>query len=170
MPDKEPLETRNLNIQTICNKIARFAEEMYKSQSGAVSGFSEADRLRFESYINALVAYKVFAETQPILDTPVSHSYEYKVTVKPFPEFEMVDNDAINEIVQMFRMFWLEMLESQSSNRTNGLIDADWKRYDTFIQRFNNLLANYIAPTTYLDSPETIPSLAVPPASPGVNN
>lgn len=170
MPDKEPLATRNLNILTICNKVSRFAEEVNKSVSGAVGGFSEADKIRLESYIKALTDYKTFAEKQPILDTPVSHHHGQTMMVRGFPSVDHVDNDAVNEVVQTFRLFWTEMLESQSSNLSNGLISHDWKRYSVFLERFTNLINDYITPTTYIDSPETMPSYAVPPASSSVNN
>ncbi len=170
MPDKEPLATRNINIQTICNKISRFAEEVNKSVSGAVAGFNEADKLRLESYVKSLGDYKIFAEKQPALDTPVAHHHKQTVSVREFPVIDHVDNDAVNEVVQMFRLFWIEMLESQSSNLSNGLIPQDWTRYQVFLDRFTSLINDYITPTTYIDSPETIPSYPVPSASLSVNN
>lgn len=168
MPETPENHTYNMNIVSICNLLTKDILEIMRNQSSVVSGFLDADVQRLNTYIAELTAYKNYASSLPVLDTPVTHQLAATYAVYPLPETQLVDNNQVNELINTMVAFRNEMLHSQSSRLSNSLIPQDWVRFDTFIARMETMISSYITPTTFTDNPETSPSFAVPAGNPHV--
>jgi len=145
----------NHDINGMCVRVNRMAEELYKSVSSGLSHTNSFDQARWQSYINAFRTYKAWVEAQPQLDLPETHPRE--INVEPMVEITNVENEAINDVLNLFKILKDEMMSSQSSRMPAGLISHDSIRIDALVDKIEKLLVDYVAVIQPVDFPESSP-------------
>lgn len=149
-----PTITNNFNIKAVYSQVNIFIVEMQASASAGTQTLLEDDKTRINSWINALQEYsdKVLKGTK-MLDLPNVHP-RGKTLPDPPPKQEVV-NKFITELVDMLVEVRDQLLESSSSNISNGLITFDQVRYDNGLQKLDDYMTSYVEEVEPLDEPET---------------
>lgn len=145
----------NHDINGLCVRVNRFAEELYKSVSSGVGHTNQFDQARWQAYVNAFRTYKAWVMSQPQLDLPETHPRE--IEVETMIEMQNVENEAINDVLNLFKILKDEMLFSQSARLPAGIIVHDSLRIDALIDKIESLLTAYVAVVHPVDFPESSP-------------
>jgi len=146
--------TNNFNIKAIYSQINIFIVEMQASASAGTQTLLEDDKTRINSWITSLQEYsdKVLKGTK-MLDLPNVHP-RGKTLADP-PTKQEVTNKFITEICDIISEVRDQLLESSSSNISNGLITFDQTRYDNGLTKLDEYMTGYVEETEPLDEPET---------------
>jgi len=149
-----PTVTNNFNIKAIYSQVNIFIVEMQASASASTQTLLEDDKTRINSWIHALHDYsdKVLKGTK-MLDLPNVHPRGKSLPDAP-PKKE-VTNKFITELVDMLSEVRDQLLESSSSNISNGLITFDQTRYDNGLTKLDEYMTGYVEEIEPLDEPET---------------
>lgn len=151
--------TQNINIEGLISRSRRYKEEWRRSQSGNVSHVSSFDAKRLESYIGSMHAYIDFFQSQDDLDTPEAHGSGVIDLGEPSPEVK-VENEAVNDILSLWRLLEVELVNCQSSRLTGKLISHDEVRVRAILKQMSNFLNDYMSKILPLDLPESSPRRA----------
>lgn len=149
------MQVLNRSVLVLHNKFVRFLKELKQSQSRGVSVLSVADRDRLLSYIEDARQYIAFTISQPFTDEPESHPWELDIPDEP--SFEYFDNTNLMEAALLLHVMIKENANSQSARFASGFISFDFKRLNALLDKFDNLIINYIDKAPLLDLPETAP-------------
>lgn len=152
------MKVLNHDIANLVRRMRRFKVELVKSVSSNTSEFSGHDLERFGTYIEAIKAFKSWSVSQPSLDLPETSPME--VELGDMPVSDNMENDDIALVVNLFNIVEQEVVNSQSARRSSGMIIQDSLRFDTYIEKIENFVADYIGPITPLDLPESSPMVA----------
>ena len=149
-----PTITNNFNIKAVYSQINIFIVEMQASASAGTQTLLDDDKARINSWIDALQEYsdKVLKGTK-MLDLPNVHPRGKSLPDAPVKK-EVV-NKFITELVDMLAEIRDQMLESSSSNISNGLISFDQVRYDNGLGKLTEYMSGYVEEVEPLDEPET---------------
>lgn len=144
---------KNADIAGLQHRIVIFRNELDKSVSSSVAGFREPDKVRLQSYMDALAAYKAWVVSQDPIDAPHWHSKD--IVLKPLPEVpETVENASMLDVLRMLELMSVELIKSQSKDLPAGLNPHDSLRFDQNLRRVNDFLIQFIDQATPLDLPE----------------
>lgn len=149
-----PTITNNFNIKAVYSQVNIFIVEMQASASAGTQTLLDDDKSRINTWIDSLQEYsdKVLKGTK-MLDLPNVHP-RGKTLPDP-PAKKEVTNKFITELVDMLVEIRDQLLESSSSNISNGLITFDQIRYDNGLQKLDDYMTTYVEEVEPLDEPET---------------
>lgn len=157
------MEIYNQDVIGLVSRLDRFHEELFKSVSAGTSELNEFDLERTQKALAALTGYLDWIQAQPHLDLPESHPNPYPVPAAPaaLP----VESEIVNDILRIYSVLRIEMVNSQSSRKAANIIGFDEKRWRSLIAKLENYLKDYVAGYTPLDLPESSPKM--PMSGPG---
>lgn len=158
-------QTLNLDVVGIANRINRFINELQMSQSSNVSLTLEADKVRFSSYVTALRFLVGHVVAEPQLDLPETNPLFYDV--RDTPALLDVENENVQHLSLLLKTAKDELMLSQSSRLSTGLISFDRDRFLAILDKCENYLSDYVQNATPLDLPESSPRAAL--QGPGKN-
>ncbi len=149
--------TNNFNIKSIYSQLNIFIVEMQASASAGTQDVLDDDKTRIKSWINALAEYsdKVLKGTK-MLDLPNVHPRPK--TLEDPPAKSNPVNKFLAELIDMIAEIRDQLMESSSSNISNGLITFDQIRLDNGIQKLDDYMTDFVDMVEPLDEPETTKS------------
>lgn len=148
------MDIKNMDIASLISRMVKFRSELVNSQSFAQTGFTESDKLRLASYINAATKFKAMIVAGPELDLPVTHPAPYKVELPG--DIGEIENLDIQYFIRLFDASMNEMAGSQSANLANGMNKHDSSRFDVIVSKSKEFLESYIGGEEMpLDLPES---------------
>jgi len=153
----QALKINNHDVVILADQLARFIEELYKSVSSGLSLVNTFDQARWQQYITNIRALHTHIISQPQLDLPETHPWQWAVEPLVNLGFEDTENDSINQAVRLFLLAREELLNSQLARMPAGLIIYDPSRFVSIISKAESFLINYVATATPLDFPESSP-------------
>lgn len=153
------MKVYNHDVANLVRRMRRFKEEMIKSVSSGVSELISHDYERLNSYLEAIKFFKAWMIAQPVLDLPESSPEE--IELGEMPEALLVDNDDLTLIIKLFELIEFELVNSQSARRSTGLVSHDALRFDSYIEKVELFLTDFVDQTSPLDLPESAPSIAM---------
>lgn len=145
------MKTKNLDISMLCNTLILFRKEVYLSASGETFNLDVDDLNRLDNYLGRMEADLGYANSVPKLDLPKWHPVE--IDMPDMPSDYNLDSPSVVYILRLMDAGYHELLNSQSSDKSNGLETADSDRYQRLIDRLKNWVAN-IRATQEIDAPE----------------
>jgi len=151
------MEVNNHDVVGFVNRLDRFARELEKSASGTVSELSGADRIRLDSYLASLEAYRNWVVAAPALDLPESHPTTYSVADNNGIDLGSLENEHLKDVLIMIGLTREELIKSQSAKKASGLISFDVGRLTAIIDKIKLFLTDYVDNATPLDLPESSP-------------
>jgi len=151
------MKVYNHDVSNLVRRMRRFKEEMVKSVSSGVSELVSHDYVRLNSYLAAIKFFKAWMVSQPVLDLPESSPEE--IELGEMPEAQMVDNDDLALIIKLFELVEYELVNSQSARRSTGLVSHDALRFDSYVEKIERFLADFVDNTNPLDLPESAPAV-----------
>ncbi len=161
-------QTYNHDVKAMAQRIDRICVEINRAASGNVAGVTEFDMTRWSSYLDALEGYTRWITDQPSpLDLPETHPTLLQVDDPE--QYDPVDNLIANDLVRLLVLGRMELISSQSSSHSSGLIVYDVNRWIAILQKCRALLELAEAQTP-LDLPESLPHYpGVKPGNRGVH-
>lgn len=150
-------KTHNLDVAGISSRLSRFISEALKCQSANVAHVMEHDLRRLYSFLKGAQVHKDWVVSTPQLDTPEFHPREIQTSCPSLPAIDAVENESIKDWSRLVYALHYEMVHSQSSRMSTGLIAHDAKRFDDIVTKLNKFLKEYVETTLPLDLPETVP-------------
>lgn len=163
--------TQNLDVAGISSRLSRFMSEALKCQSANVAHVMIHDLSRLYSYLAACRTYKQWIIANPQLDTPEFHPRNIETDCPSLPAIDAVENESIKDWVRLAYALHYEMVNSQSSRMSTGLISHDARRFDDIIAKMENFLKDYVETTLPVDLPETVPLRnSVTPGNTGIKS
>jgi len=155
MPELPASDIRNYDCMFLISKIDRTAKEILESASAGLNDYSEADKVRLQSYINSFSAWLDHSSAQPALDKPHSHPMTLPVPSDPMDSQPDIDNDAAKALLHELRTFRINVHGCQSSDLSNNYMAQDLARFKSYVAKVQALLTGYIGTVQPLDLPET---------------
>ena len=147
--------TKNQDIDSMTTVIDKANIEINGSASGGLAGVTAADLLRWSSYIAEIREYAKYIVSQPSpLDMP--RTSDMILAVVPPPVLTQVQNQAANDLVRMLQLERIELMKSQSSGMSSGLIPQDFVRLNAVLQKCDNRL-ELVTANEVVDTPQTLP-------------
>ena len=147
--------TYNHDVAGLQRRLNRFIVEMVKSVSNSGSMMNAWDQGRLETYLAAIRAYVAWIVGQPFLDLP--ETSPRMITLDANPDFGIIENESIIDVVRLLEIARDEIVNSQSSRQSSGLISFDESRVLGVISKIEAFVADYIKTVTPLDLPESSP-------------
>lgn len=162
------MPTSNADILGLDNRVNRFIKEVQDSASGNISLYTEADKIRLKSYLNAIIRFIEWVTDQPILDLPESFPRAYDFD--PVVEVKTVENEMVNDVLNLMRNLQIEIRNSQSATSSNNFINHDVSRWRNVVTKIANYIDVYADSVAPLDLPESSPMNAgVTPGNTGTH-
>lgn len=150
------MQVYNFEIAGLIRRIVRFMKELHYSQSANVAAVSAADQNRFKTFLTAIEQNLDFVIGQEPLDLPKGSPELRELT--EMPTLPMVENEAIQDMIEMYKSAVKELSQSQSARYSNGMIPQDAERLRSVIAKQRAFLDGYVANIQPLDLVETVPS------------
>ena len=148
-------DTNNHDIAGIARRINRFLEEVQKSVSSESSNTNTFDFDRALTYLDAITAYHDHAVAQRPLDLPETHPRV--IVVEDGPDLVAIENESLTDLCYLLKLAKDELMNSQSSRNSAGLISFDSSRLLGVIVKARTFMTDYVANVTPLDLPESSP-------------
>lgn len=149
------MKTYNVDIVGMVQRLDRVIVEVNRSASGNSAVLSVPDAGRWKGYIADLLSYVDWFSEQPNpLDIPETHPAMLDLEAAPL--VSRVDNLVANDIVRLLIVSRLEVVSSQSSSMSSGMLPFD-------ISRFQSIMARIVAGIDRaenaepVDLPESLP-------------
>jgi len=146
----------NDDIVGIYRRINRFIEELQKSASSNVADINIYDKIRLQSYLDALSIYLDWIVAQPSLDLPETHPKA--IELENVPLVQDVENLMIRDFVRLLERGRDEIINSQSARNATGLISFDQGRLRAVVEKAQKYLETYVDKVTPIDFPESSPA------------
>lgn len=156
-----PTAIENHDIVGLVQRIQRFVQELSGSSSSGVSIMSVADQTRLASYLHAMTEYQSWVTKAPLLDLPESNRMLWPVT--PLIGVPVVENDSIQDLLRLFHVTCVELLNSQSARLPCNFMPADATRITAIVGKLTDMLASYIKVVDPLDLPASSPEAPMTP-------
>lgn len=141
LEEGEAVKVTNMDVASLCDRLARYGYEIIKSQSSIGTGnLNIADVGRWGTYLDRIDAmldnYSV-----PPLDLPKSHPNDHW-RVRGFPtNWEaVVENNSVRDVVRRIRAMHTELVNSTSKDQSSGIGDHDVTRLKAITANTRNLL------------------------------
>ncbi len=148
-----PMSVKNFDVVGVCDRVVRFAQEMILSTSSSYSEFTKHDRIRLESYIEAIDGYMVaFSKPEDPLDAPATSPHDYPLMdFPPEEKINKIDNLCVKDLVRRLRAIHVELAKSQSRKRVSGFLPFEHGRIKPLLENMQGVI-DFGATT--LDMPE----------------
>lgn len=130
--------TYNTDVVTLTNKLNRFIAEAYMSESASVHVVNLFDMARFVSYTEQLVRTQEWIVATPQVDNPSVYPRYHKIPV--WNEVPQIENDNIRTMIRGLETARDELIMSQSSRVSSGLLQFDSVRLTANLDRTEALL------------------------------
>jgi len=143
--------TKNIDVRLLGRTILLFRDEVLKSASSGVFNVDAYDMARLESYIARLEKDLAHVISQPKLDLPKSHPNV--IPMEDLPTDYNLDSPAVEYVLRIFDAGYFELVNSQSSDLSNGLEVADSGRVSKLLERLKGWVAT-LKQTQEIDAPE----------------
>jgi hypothetical protein len=153
------MQTMNMDIVSVWNRVNRFIREMQDSASANVSLNIEWDVERLKTYSSALRYLVGHIDKQKGLDLPETNPVTYPL--RPAPVLKDIENEFMSDCCRFLSTARDELINSQSSRLSTGLIHFDRDRFIAVIDRLEAYVVDYMEKATPLDLPESSPRAAV---------
>ena len=153
------MQVLNHDMASLVRRMRRFKKEIIKSVSANLSELSEHDEKRFGSYISAIKYYKAWMTSQPVLDLP--ETSPMTIEIDEIVDAVDMENDDLALIVNLFQLIESEMVNSQSARRSTGMVSHDSLRFDSYIEKIEKFMTDFLSKTNPIDLPESAPMAAV---------
>ena len=150
--------TYNLDIVGVWNRLNRYIIEVQKSQSANLSLTVDADMIRVRSYLSTIRFLIQHILDVPTLDLPETNPQEH--TLRAAPELADIENENCAHIALLLATLRDELVMSQSSRMSTGLVSFDVNRLLAGITKAENYMSNFVAEATPVDLPESSPRAA----------
>jgi hypothetical protein len=145
----------NFDVAGIADRMTRFALELLSCQSAHNVEFNLHDRERAMSYLLRIEQYlNLISDPNDPLDLPRTHPSNYPVS--EFPEdasINGVENGLVKDLVRRYKAAYIEVVNSQSKDRSSGMLEADKTRIMALIDNSKGII-NF--GETTLDLPENV--------------
>lgn len=150
-----PTATLNHDLVGMWKRLNRFIDEAQNCQSSNTSALIPADVNRFASYLSAMRFYHDHVVASPGLDLPEINPKSYELNAPPVEK--EIENESVSDWCRLMGICRDELLHSQSSRISSGLIKFDSVRFLAIISKLELFMSDYIAKATPIDLPETSP-------------
>lgn len=152
-----PCATHNICVQAIDMMIYRTVQELTKSVSGRVTGLTQKDMDRIDTYYNRIIEY-VDLVSQDMVD------YKYLIQLK-LTDIQVyaiqVENEAVNAAVQYLLASDIQIRICQSTRLNDGLLEPDKEDLLEGINKSKSVIDLYFGSNNPLDMPQSTPSKEV---------
>lgn len=153
-------KTLNHDVAGLYRRMNRFIVEMCKcASSGLPDMLNEFDKARLLSYLGAIRSYVNWITAQPQLDLPETSPME--ADLDEDPEIPEIENESAKDIVRMLCVGRDEVVYSQSSRHSSGLVEFDKVRLLAVIDKVDNFVSEYLETATPIDLPESSPDTPI---------
>ncbi len=148
-----PCETHNICVWGVDERIWRMTQEMTKTVSARVSGITDDDKERWDSYYVELLEY-IDVSTQTVMD------FHY---LARFPLTNLVgiqipvENEAINSALHYLLAADMNLRASPSGRLNDSLLAPDKKDLVDAIVKSKSLVDTAYANSNPLDQPQSNP-------------
>lgn len=152
--------TYNTDIVTLTNKLNRYIAEAYMSESASVHTTNPFDLERFVSYNAQIVEAHAWIMSTPQVDNPSVYPRYYPIGV--WDDVPKIESDNIRTMIRGLETTRDELIMSQSSRVSSGMLVKDSERFIANMKRNDALLALSIDPlgTDYTATTPLVPVLA----------
>ena len=160
--------TQSLHVESLVKSVRRYRAEICLSASGNVSFVKKKDYGRWESYFKELRGSVNSYATREMLDLVETHGGNH-IDLGEMPPHPERENSGVNMLCRYLMTLEHELVHSQSSRLSNGLISHDQERCIEILDALD-LEMESMKENLPLDLPETAPSqLGVGAGSKGIN-
>ena len=148
-----PCATHNLCVLGVDQRIYRMTIEMTQSVSGRVSGMSQDDKDRIDSYYAELLDYANNAG-----GNMMDFHYLADMTLTDLISIQMpTDNDGINTAVQYLLGADINLRVSASSRLNDGILPTDLNDFVMAVEKSRDLLDHIFNTFNPMDYPQSNP-------------
>ena len=154
MANENTATVLNHDVKGLYVRFNRFITEVGKAASGNTSAYSEADKSRARSYLNAIRSYSDWIKAQPRLDLPKTSPQQFVLAAAP--AIDDTANPDVNDVVTLMVVARDELIASESARNSSGLIEYDETRMLAVLTKVENFFDNYVDKTSPIDTPETV--------------
>jgi len=130
--------TYNTDVVTLTTKLNRFIAEAYLSESASVHTVSDFDLVRFKSYLDQLYKTHGWIIDTPQVDNPSVYPRFNAIPV--WDDVPQIESDNIRTLIRGLEICRDELIMSQSSRISSGLIPFDSIRLTANLDRTGALL------------------------------
>ncbi len=145
--------TLNQDIYSLDNMIIRYLLEMMTSVSSEVQVIQPPDRTRIDAYIASLDQFRGWMVNSSPTDYPATYKLYYCLSQKPEPVY--IASAPIRDLVNQFIVMEGELVLSQSSRLSSGILPQDDIRFQSYLARMRDYLTNYHDQAAPNDHPRT---------------
>ena len=156
MPDETNKgKVYNHDVASLSQMLQRIGMEVHKSTSSNASFINEHDFDRTMSYLDWLSKKLDWIAERPLMDLPESAPTIWNVDTPK--QYDLVENEACNDILRLVFISLEEIQNSQSARLASGLIAPDLRRFRDVIQKLYDFMNNFVESTNPIDLPESSP-------------
>ncbi len=145
--------TLNQDIYSLDNMIIRYLLEMMTSVSSEVQVIQTPDRTRIDSYIASLDQFRNWMVNASPTDYPATYKLYYCLSQKPAPIY--IASAPIRDLVNQLIVMEGELVMSQSSRLSSGILPQDDQRFISYLERMRAYLTTYHDAAAPNDHPRT---------------
>jgi hypothetical protein len=150
----QPTAVSNMYVPGIVERMDRMVYTMLESESSGLNDIVQGDLNRIEQDSAALQGYVKVLFDEGSLDLPHSYEAMYPIQYATLGyNYDDCKNKALRDLTRLLVAGWVGWSRSESADRSNGLYEADYNRFVTTMQSFDNLVSAYIKNYTPLDTP-----------------
>ena len=154
--DLKNLETNNIDIAGLVDRLRVLRYEIHKSQSANILHSMPFDMERMRKILSWCRSYKDYMVADPVQDRP--ESTPQLIKIKDFEVLDEPQNPEHRDLMRHLEFIIVELVSSQSSRLGNTLLPFDSLRYDQYEAKVLALL-DHIESTNPIDAPEFAPSV-----------
>ncbi len=145
--------TLNQDIYSLDNMIIRYLIELMTSVSSEVQVIQTPDRTRIDAYIASLDQFRNWMVTSSPTDYPATYKLYYCLSQKPDPIY--IASAPIRDLVNQLIVMEGELVLSQSSRLSSGILPQDDVRFQSYLARMTAYLTSYHDQAAPNDHPRT---------------
>lgn len=154
--DLKSLETNNIDIAGLVDRLRVLRYEIHKSQSANILHSMPFDMERMRKILSWCRSYKDYMVADPVQDRP--ESTPQLIKIKDFEDLAEPQNPEHRDLMRHLEFVVKELVDSQSSRLGNSLLPFDSNRYDNYETKILALF-DHIEATNPIDAPEFTPSV-----------
>ncbi len=169
----EGSKTRNMSVEWFANVCSRYMFEIHKSGSANLgSAVPQKDRSNFQKYVKDLEAKLVQMKAHNDVHLPQSVNREAITLTPPQVDEESMENDNLKLCLRQLRACWTEMVDSESSNMSSGILKDDEETIKGALNFASKFMSDYLSDESL--QPVTLPKSTprddnTGPGRPGIN-
>ena len=152
----EPAEVRNMDVVGIVERLDRSAFDVMEFESASLNEVTEYDLGRIRQYNAVLRTYASVINSSIDMDLPHSYPHMYQIKyITTNLDFENVKNKVLRDVVRLYANAWVQWSRSESADRSNGWMAADYERFIIIMDRMDAYLAEYAQASLPIDLPHS---------------